>query len=155
MRARHLKISAMALGLAALATGGCSDDSHDARLRAAGPHPSLGALLKVADVAAGRSKFRQCAACHGINEGGPDLGGPNLFGIAGKPMGQASRTFGYTAALRSAGGMWDDATLDAWIENPRALVPGTIMTFSGVPDPLDRADIIAYLKSQSAHRGPK
>ncbi|NYT43087.1 c-type cytochrome [Sphingomonas sp. R-74633] len=138
-------IALMALALLA----GCSDDRHDERLRQAGPRPSLAALLKVADVGLGERKFGRCAGCHKNNPNAPDFGGPNLYGIYGRPMGQSSPTFGYTAALRNAGGKWDAATLDAWIDNPRAVVPGTSMQFAGVPDPLDRADIIAYLKSRS------
>lgn len=133
----------------ALLAGCGSDDRHDERLRAAGPDPSLAALMQVADARAGEAKFGQCFACHRISPGAPDLGGPNLYGVYGRPMGQNSPRFGYTAALRDAGGRWDDATLDAWIADPKAVVPGTNMQFGGVPDRLDRADIIAYLRSQS------
>lgn len=129
---------------------GCTDDAHEARLRRAGPNPSLAALLKVADAKAGERKFGQCFACHRISPGAPDLGGPNLYGVYGQPMGQNSARFSYTAALRDAGGKWDAATLNAWIANPRAVVPGTNMQFAGIADPLDRADIIAYLQSRSA-----
>lgn len=128
---------------------GCADDRHEERLRQAGPRPSLAALLKVADPAAGARKFGQCAGCHKISPGAPDFGGPNLHGIYGARMGQNSPRFGYTAALSSAGGTWDAATLDAWIANPKRLIPGTNMQFGGLADPLDRADIIAYLRQQS------
>lgn len=131
------------------AVAGCADDRHDERLQAAGPNPSLAALMKVADVDAGARKFRQCAACHTVSAGAPDTGGPNLHGIYGKAFGKSSVRFGYTAALRDGGGHWDAATLDAWIENPRQVVPGTNMQFNGISDPLDRADLIAYLRSQS------
>jgi cytochrome c len=139
--------ASLLLALAALA--GCGgDDQHDERLRAAGPRRSLGALLKVADVDAGARKFGQCTACHSILEGAGDRDGPNLFGVYGKGMGQNSARFGYTAALASAGGHWDAPTLDAWLVKPSAVVPGTKMQFAGVPDALDRADIIAYLRTQ-------
>ncbi|WP_342250733.1 c-type cytochrome [Sphingomonas sp. OTU376] len=128
---------------------GCSGDQHDARLRKAGPNPSLEALLKVADAEIGARKFGRCAACHRINPGAPDLGGPNLYGVYGRPMGRNSQRFGYSAALRDTGGTWDAQTLDAWIANPAGRVPGTTMQFSGVSDPLDRADIIAYLQSRA------
>ncbi|WP_232492174.1 c-type cytochrome [Novosphingobium kaempferiae] len=128
---------------------GCADDRHEERMRAAGPNPTLDALLKVAEVDAGARKFRQCAACHRITEGAPDMGGPNLHGVYGQSMGRTSGRFGYTAALRNAGGRWDASTLDKWLANPAKLVPGTTMQFAGVPDPLDRADIIVYLRSQS------
>jgi len=134
--------------IAAALLAGCSGDQHEERLQKAGPRPTLAALLKVADADIGERKFAQCTACHRINQGAPDLGGPNLYGVYGKPMGQNSERFSYTAALRDAGGTWDARTLDAWITNPRALVPGTNMQFAGIADPLDRADIIAYLQSR-------
>lgn len=140
---------AIPLILAVLLAGCGRDDRHDARLRQAGPDPSLTALLKVADAKVGERKFEQCFACHRISPGAPDLGGPNLYGVYGRPMGQNSARFSYTAALRDAGGRWDAETLDKWIADPRALVPGTNMEFAGVPDRLDRADIIAYLRSRS------
>jgi len=138
----------IALSLAALLAG-CGGERRDERLRKAGPRPSLSALLAVADPAIGARKFGPCAACHTIGPGAPDLGGPNLHGVYGQPMGRNSPRFSYTAALRNAGGRWDARTLDAWIANPRSLVPGTNMQFAGIADPLDRADIIAYLQSQS------
>ena len=128
---------------------GCADDRREERLRAAGPNPSLDALLKVADADIGARKFGVCAGCHKAGRGAPDIGGPNLYGVFGQPMGQLSARFGYTAALTGKGGRWDAATLDAWIANPRKLVPGTNMQFIGLGDPLDRADIIAFLESQS------
>jgi len=135
--------------IAAALLAGCSGDQHEERLRKAGPRPTLAALLKVADAEIGERKFAQCAACHRISPGAPDLGGPNLYGVYGQPMGQNSQRFSYTAALRNAGGKWDAATLDAWIADPRAVVPGTNMQFAGIADPLDRADIIAYLQSRT------
>ncbi len=143
------RVPACALIAAALLAGCSGDQQHDARLQKAGPNPSLQALLGVADPEIGARKFGRCAACHRINPGAPDLGGPNLYGVYGQPMGRNSQRFGYSAALRDAGGTWDAATLDAWIADPARRVPGTTMMFSGVSDPLDRADIIAYLQSRS------
>lgn len=128
----------------------CSDDHHDDRMRAAGPRPTLAALMQVASAQAGKAKFRQCMACHTIIEDALDKEGPNLFGVFGKPIGRNRPTYPYTAALVATQGRWDAPTLDAWIAHPQRLVPGTKMQFEGVSDPLDRADIIAYLQSQSA-----
>ncbi|WP_404480656.1 c-type cytochrome [Novosphingobium sp. BL-52-GroH] len=144
-----MRISLHASLLVAITLTGCGDDRHDERLRAAGPDPSVEALQKVADADAGARKFRTCAACHTIGKGYQDRGGPNLYGIFGRPPGQNSARYGYTAALRGAGGRWDARRLDAWLADPARVVPGTTMQFPGVPDPLDRADLIAYLRSQS------
>lgn len=135
-------------GVAGLA--GCSDDRREERLRAAGPDPELADLLRVADAGAGKRKFGRCSACHTIGAGGQNLAGPNLAGIYGKGFAQGNPRFGYTAALLSAGeqgGRWDAATLDAWLAGPQRVVPGTSMRFGGIADPLDRADIIAFLQA--------
>lgn len=142
------RLTALPLIAAALLAGCGNDDRHAERLRAAGPKPTLDALVRVADARAGERKFGQCFACHRISPGAPDLGGPNLYGVYGEPMGRNSARFSYTAALRDAGGRWDAATLDKWIADPGAVVPGTNMQFAGVPDPLDRADIIVYLRER-------
>lgn len=147
IRACLATISLMA-GLPALV--GCSDDRREERLQAAGADPDLADLLRVADIGAGERKFGRCSACHTIRAGGPNLAGPNLAGIYDKRFTEGSARFGYTAALLAAaeqGRRWDAATLDAWLANPQAVVPGTSMRFAGIADPLDRADIIAFLQA--------
>ncbi len=145
------KVLPLMLAAAAM-LGGCGDDRHEERLKAAGPHPTLESLMKVASADAGARKFRQCASCHSVMEGAMDRGGPNLFGVFGKTFGTNRTRYGYTAALTRADRQWDERTLDAWMANPAALVPGTAMQFGGVPDPLDRADLIAYLRTQAPTR---
>ena len=66
----------------------------------------------------------------------------------GKPVGQNSARFGYTAALQQVGGRWTPDRMDAWLANPQRFAPGTSMGFPALADPLDRADIIAYLAAQ-------
>lgn len=126
-------------------------------MRAAGPNPSLERLMAVASAQAGATKFRQCMACHTIIPEALDKEGPNLFGVFGKPFGQNRHGYPYTSALVAAGvaagGRWDAATLNAWMANPKRIVSETTMQFSGVSDPLDRADLIAFLQSQTADRG--
>jgi len=133
---------------ALLALAGCTDEQHEARRRKAGPNPGLAQLLAVADAGAGRKRFGQCLACHTIAPGGPDMAGPNLHGVYERPIGKGRASYGYSAALRDHGGVWDAATLDAWMKNPQAVVRGTAMVYSGVADPLDRADIIAFLREE-------
>ncbi|WP_413630190.1 c-type cytochrome [Novosphingobium sp. KCTC 2891] len=74
--------------------------------------------------------------------------GPNLFGIAGEKVAGDRGGFAFSDALKGKGGAWDDATLDTWLTGPAKFAPGTKMTFAGLPDAKQRADVIAYLKSK-------
>lgn len=113
--------------------------------------PSLNTLLASADVAAGEKVFAKCVACHTINAGGANGIGPNLHGIVGEGVGAGHPGFAFSDALKSKGGKWDFATLDAWLKSPREFAPGTKMTFAGLGKPEDRANIIAYLNSQGSN----
>jgi cytochrome c len=66
----------------------------------------------------------------------------------GGPIGERRPRFSYTAGLKALGGTWDAERMDRWLTNPRRMVPGTTMAFAGLPDPKDRADVIAYLATQ-------
>lgn len=136
----------MAMGLVLLSA--CSQDDKAARRRAAGPAPSYAALAKVASASAGASLFHRCAACHTINAGSLDRNGPNLFGVVGARIGHHSKRFGYTAALQRVDGAWTPERLNGWLADPRRFAPGTSMSIDGLADPLDRADVIAYLETQ-------
>ena len=74
--------------------------------------------------------------------------GPDLYGIVGRAV-ASEAGFNYSAALKAKGGTWTFDALDPWLANPRKDVPGTLMTFGGVPSQKQRADIIAYLNSNS------
>ena len=106
--------------------------------------------LQTADAAAGEGQFRKCAACHTINQGGAAGLGPNLFGVMGAPLARAAG-FAYSDALRSKGGNWDWDQMSQWIRSPREFAPGTKMTFAGISDPQDRANLLAYLNSQGGN----
>lgn len=67
----------------------------------------------------------------------------------GRPIAGGSARYGYTDALSSVGGRWNPATMDRWLVNPARFAPGTTMRFAGIADPLERADIIAYLETLS------
>jgi cytochrome c len=85
---------------------------------------------------------QQCKICH---QGPSTPLAPSLAGVAGKD--KASRTdFTYSAALKAKAGPWTDADLDKWLTSPGAFVPGTKMVVA-VPDPANRAALIAYLKT--------
>jgi cytochrome c len=95
------------------------------------------------DPARGKPLYQACQACHSIDDN--DLG-PKHRGVVGRPAGSIA-DYAYSAALKSSGLTWDEATLDRWLTNPSALVPGTKMFFQ-VADAQNRADIIAFLKEQ-------
>ena len=97
-----------------------------------------------AELSHGKRLFLYCAACHTIGAGEPDKVGPNLHGVIGAKAGTRGG-FAYSAALRDSGIVWSDDTLNAWLRQPTALVPGTKMAFAGLPGDQDRADLIAFL----------
>src|SRR5438309_9171623 len=95
------------------------------------------------DVEAGKADFKKCALCH-TAEAGKNKIGPSLFGIVGRKSASAPN-FAYSDAMKNFDRTWDDATLDAYLVEPRKLVPGTKMIFAGLKDEKDRGDLIAYL----------
>jgi cytochrome c len=94
-----------------------------------------------ADAAHGKTLYQGCQACHSIDDN--DLG-PRHRGVVGRRAGSL-QDYSYSAALKNSGLTWDEPTLDRWLTNPSALVPGTKMFFR-IDDAQARADIIAYLK---------
>ncbi len=92
------------------------------------------------DPAHGKTLYQACQACHSIDDN--DLG-PKHRGVVGRRAGSVA-DYNYSLALKSSGLTWDPTTLDRWLSNPSALVPGTKMYFK-IADAQARADIIAYL----------
>ncbi|MFC3442524.1 c-type cytochrome [Sphingobium rhizovicinum] len=113
--------------------------------------PSLNSLLASADVAAGEKVFAKCAACHTVNQGGANGIGPNLYATVGEPIGQGKGGFAFSDALKSKGGEWSFDNLDHWLKSPREFAPGTKMTFAGLGNPADRANLIAWLNTQGSN----
>ncbi|WP_114953376.1 c-type cytochrome [Sphingosinicella terrae] len=112
--------------------------------------PPIAALLQNADLAAGEAQFRKCSTCHTINPGGATGLGPNLHGIMGANVGHAAG-FAYSDALLSKGGTWTWETMSEWLRSPRNYAPGTKMTFAGLSDPQDRANLIAWMNAQGSN----
>lgn len=98
--------------------------------------------------AMGEQIFKRCAACHTIDKDGRNGIGPNLHGVVGRAL-ASHPDFPYSDALKAKGGVWNEAALDAWLENPMKDIPGARMSFAGIPDKADRDALVLYLKSQS------
>jgi cytochrome c len=107
-------------------------------------------FLQTADAGRGEAQFRRCATCHTVNQGGANGLGPNLYGTMGAAVAHVAG-YSYSDALRSHGGNWDWETMSAWLASPRAFAPGTKMTFAGLSDPQDRADLMLYLNAQGGN----
>lgn len=109
--------------------------------------PDLGMLLASADAAAGEAVFAKCTACHTIEQGGANGIGPNLYGVMGTAIGAHAPGFAYSSALAEHGGQWTWENMDAWLTSPRAFASGTKMSFAGLSNPEDRANVMEYLST--------
>jgi cytochrome c len=105
-------------------------------------------FLASATPQAGEQDAKVCLTCHNMAKGAGDKVGPDLYGVVGRAV-ASEAGFNYSSALKAKGGNWTFDALNTWIANPRADVPGTLMTFGGIPNEKQRADIIAYLNSNS------
>ena len=118
---------------------------------AAEPALDLMTRLARADVMKGERGARKCAACHKIDQTGEAAVGPNLWGVVGRPVAKAAG-FSYSDAMHEKGEKtpnWTPEELDIFLTKPEARVPGTRMTFPGLPDQQERADVITYLNTKS------
>ena len=100
--------------------------------------------LAAGDPDHGAKVYRQCMICHSLDKSGI---GPSHRDVFGRTAGSVP-DYGYSAALKGSNIVWNETTLDHWLTNPQALVPGTKMMFS-VGDAQDRADVIAFLKEKA------
>ena len=97
------------------------------------------------DPAAGKTVFNKCAACHSIKPGENKIG-PSMHGIVGRAS-HSAEGYKYTDPMTAYSVTWDQPTLDAYLVNPRATVPGTKMIFAGLKSETERANLIAYLET--------
>jgi cytochrome c len=112
------------------------------------------ALAAEGDAKRGAQLYRSCVACHSL-EPGVHLSGPSLAGRWDKPAGKTADFARYSKGLKSADFAWNAETLFAWVADPQVMVPGTYMTFRGVEDDQQRADIVAFLKIAMAPEGDR
>lgn len=105
--------------------------------------------LASADPAKGQQVFNKCMACHNADKGGANQMGPNLWGVIGAGIGEDRGGFAFSDALSKKGGTWNWDNISQWLTSPKAFAPGTKMTFAGLSNPQDRANVIAFLNSHS------
>jgi cytochrome c len=94
------------------------------------------------DPVKGEQVYHRCQGCHSIDR---NRIGPMHKGLFGRPAGSVA-DFTYSDAMKNSGIVWSEQTLDQFLQGPRKMVPGTKMTYAGVANAQDRADLIAYLK---------
>ncbi len=104
------------------------------------------ALVDKADPTKGEGTFKKCTACHSNNEGGANKIGPNLWAVFEKDIAN-HEGYKYSAALAGLEGKWTTDNLNGWLYNPREYAKGNRMGFAGIKDDLERANVIAYLKT--------
>ncbi len=115
----------------------------------------LGAIGS-ADPALGEKLFKQCMACHTVDQGGPNKIGPNLWGVIGGPLAHKD-DFNYSETFKAAhaeGKTWTYQNLDAYLTSPKEFLPGNKMTFAGLKKPEQRAAVIAFLRTMADSPAP-
>ena len=104
---------------------------------------ALAAPVIASDAARGEQLYTRCVACHALKF---DRVGPRHCGLFGRLAGSVPG-FEYSPAMKNSKIRWNEQTLDRFLAKPLAAVPGTSMTYDGIADPAERADLIAYLKA--------
>ncbi len=110
----------------------------------ASDEPAFEEVLASADASAGERVFSKCRACHNVD--GSNATGPHLDGVVGREV-DAVSGFAYSGALEEHFDTWTPENMNTFLEDPQGVAPGTKMSFNGLPDVEDRANVIAYLDS--------
>jgi cytochrome c len=131
----------------ALETPGSTADSGPKVLQPIEP------LLASASIENGKVAAKKCVQCHTFEEGGANRTGPNLWGVVGGKIAHAA-DFAYSAVFKEKQGSWNYEELNKFLYKPREYAPGTKMSFVGIKDDKERADLIAYLRSLSKNPEP-
>ena len=115
--------------------------------------PDWGTVLPKADTAAGQKISGRCEQCHDLTKGGPNKIGPNLWGVVNRPR-ATHPGFDYSSAMQANHDPWSYDKLFTYLKLPAAMVPGTKMTFAGLPNTNDRINLIAYLRTLADSPAP-
>ncbi|QUS41311.1 cytochrome c family protein [Tardiphaga alba] len=110
---------------------------------------TLPSLAFAQDVAAGKSSFNKCLACHAVGEGAKNKVGPELNGLNGRKSGSVAG-YSYSDANKNSGLTWDEATFKDYIKDPKAKIPGTKMAFAGIKKETEINDLWAFLAQYTA-----
>jgi cytochrome c len=103
------------------------------------------AAVASGNVDTGKAVFKKCAACHTTESGGANKTGPNLHAVVGRKMGSIGGFGGYSDEMKAKGGNWDLATLATFLHDPKGFVAKTKMSFAGVKDAAELANLLAFL----------
>lgn len=130
---------------------GHGDDHHQAYTIDTGEDDSQEEVVEVAfadvyaaaDAGAGERLFRQCQACHKVDDGANGTG-PHLYSVVDRAVGSVDG-FGYSGSLVAVADVWSPENLNGFLENPKSYAPGTKMSYAGMKDVEDRANLIAWL----------
>ena len=136
-------VTALLLPIALSACGGAADDSQ----ADVAPTDSAAESTAAAVAYSGEDTYKKCVACHTVDKGGRNGVGPNLHGVVGRAVASVEG-YSYSASMKAKGGVWDAASLDTYLENPRKNVVGTKMSFAGLSNADERKALIEYLSAQ-------
>jgi cytochrome c len=125
-----------------------NDEPAPGQAAAAQAEPPIETMFASASIERGAQVAKQCQACHNFEKGQGNKIGPDLYGVVGRPIASVDG-FSYSAPLKAKGGNWTVDELNKWLTKPSADVPGTAMTFAGLTNEKQRADVIDYLNSLS------
>ena len=124
------------------------------RVEPAVPEQPIAFYLARADATRGEAQFARCAGCHRIERDAPHGVGPNLWGVIGARIATRPDYLRYSPALGGQSGRWDWETASRFLRDPRAFAPGTRMTFGGMRDPQQRADLLVFMNSRGGSLTP-